>query len=88
MKITQLLPFLVCIATAHAATLTVSSTADDGTAGTLRTTLAAAATGDTVSITATGTITLLTGEIVVTGKNVAICDPPFPLTVSWRPPER
>jgi len=23
-----------------------------------------------------------------TGKAVAICDPPFPLTVSWRPPER
>ncbi len=74
MKITQLLPIFACLATAQAATLNVTTTADTG-AGSLRTQIAAAATGDTVAITAAGTITLTTGAISVTGKNLIISGP-------------
>jgi cysteine-rich repeat protein len=56
---------------AHAATLTVTSLADDGSAGTLRTTITAAAAGDTIVFTPTGTITLTGGELLV-DKNLVI----------------
>ncbi len=46
-----------------AATLSVTSTADDGSAGTLRATLAAAMPGDTVNVGVAGTITLTQGEL-------------------------
>ncbi len=46
-----------------AATLSVTSTADDNSAGTLRATLATAQAGDTVNIGVTGTITLTQGEL-------------------------
>ncbi len=74
MKITHLLPLLTVLAAANAATLNVTTNADSG-AGSLRAQIAAAATGDTVLITATGTITLTTGEILVTGKNLGIDGP-------------
>src|SRR5207249_4549577 len=61
-------------AAARAATLTVSSTADDGTAGTLRSVLAGAADGDTIEFSVAGTITLISGELLV-DKNVAIMGP-------------
>jgi hypothetical protein len=75
MKTALLIPLLMAFAAAalHAATLTVSSTADSG-AGSLRAQIAAAATGDTVSIPA-GTITLTTGEIAITGKSLTISGP-------------
>ena len=57
----------------HAATLTVSNTLDSG-AGSLRSVLAAASDGDTISFFVTGTITLTTGQLVV-GKNVTITGP-------------
>src|SRR6266542_4140668 len=60
---------------ARATTLTVTSTADDGTtAGTLRSVLAAAADGDAIDFSVTGTITLISGELLV-DKNVAIMGP-------------
>jgi hypothetical protein len=74
MKLTHLLPFLVTVAAAHAATLTVTTTTDAG-AGSLRAQIAAAASGDTVAITTTGTITLTTGAISITGKNLIIAGP-------------
>ncbi|MCE9611955.1 MAG: hypothetical protein K8R23_17290 [Chthoniobacter sp.] len=74
MKITCFLPLFLGLAAAHAATLNVTTTADSG-AGSLRAQIAAAAGGDTVAITATGTITLTTGEIAVTGKNLIVAGP-------------
>ena len=74
MKLTHLLPFLVTVAAAHAATLTVTTTTDAGV-GSLRAQIAAAAGGDTVSITTTGTITLTTGAISIAGKNLIIAGP-------------
>ncbi len=74
MKLTQLIPLFVSLAAAHAATLTVTTTADTG-AGSLRAKIAAATTGDTVAITATGTIALTTGEIAITGKNLTVAGP-------------
>ena len=51
---------------ARATTLTVTSTADDGTtAGTLRSVLGGAADGDTIEFSVTGAITLTTGQLVV-----------------------
>src|ERR1051326_2030224 len=58
----------------HAATITVTSTADSGP-GTLREALASAANGDTLDATGvSGTITLTTGELVVS-KSVTILGP-------------
>ena len=74
MKLTHFIPLILSIATAHAATLNVTTTADTG-AGSLRTQIAAAVTGDTVAITATGMIALTTGEIAITGKNLTIAGP-------------
>jgi hypothetical protein len=71
MKLPHFLPLLLIVAAAHAATLPVTNTNDTG-AGSLRGQIAAAVSGDTVSITATGTVTLTTGEIVVTGKNLIL----------------
>ncbi len=50
---------------AQAATLTVSSTADDGSAGTLRSQIAAAKSGDTINFSVTGTIQLAHGRGVL-----------------------
>ncbi len=50
---------------AHATTYVVTSLADSGS-GSLRATVAAAASGDTINITATGTLTLTSGEIAIT----------------------
>jgi hypothetical protein len=74
MKPARLLPLFLIAATAHAATLTVTTTADSG-AGSLRAQIAAAAGGDTVAVSATGVITLTTGEIAVNGKNLFIIGP-------------
>ena len=58
----------------HAATVTVTSTADSG-AGSLRDALASAANGDTIDASSvTGTITLTTGELVVSN-SVTILGP-------------
>src|SRR5688572_5016472 len=54
-----------------AATLNVTSLADNGTAGTLRNQIAAAAASDTIAFTVSGTITLSLGELVV-DKNLTI----------------
>jgi hypothetical protein len=63
-----------------AATITVASTADDGSAGTLRAALASAADGDIINITATGTIYLdpdidSGGGALVVDKSVMIAGP-------------
>jgi predicted outer membrane repeat protein len=63
------------LADINAATLVVTSTADDGSAGTLRAALAGAADGDTIDATElSGTITLMSGELVV-DTSVAILGP-------------
>ncbi len=74
MKLTQILPLFLSLAAAQAATLNVTTTTDSG-AGSLRAQIAAAANGDTVAITATGTIALTTGEIPIVGKNLVISGP-------------
>src|SRR5262245_35208536 len=57
---TALVWTLASIVTVHAATLLVTTTADDESPGTLRAALAAAADGDVIDATGiTGTITLL-----------------------------
>src|SRR5436190_12537889 len=58
---------------ARAATLTVSSTADSG-AGTLRDRVAAAAPGDTINFSVTGTIALTNPAIAIT-KDLTIVGP-------------
>ncbi len=50
--------------TAHAATVTVSNTADSGP-GSLRQAIADAAAGDTITFGVNGTITLTSGELVI-----------------------
>ena len=60
-------------ASIHAATLTVTSSANSG-AGTLRDTLAIAANGDTINFSISGTITLTNGELLVTN-NLTILGP-------------
>lgn len=70
-------------AAAHAATLTVTNTADAG-AGSLRDTITNALAGDTITFASavTGTITLTTGQIVI-NKPLTIVGPgPAQLTVS------
>lgn len=60
--------------TAEAATTrTVTSLADSG-AGTLRDTIAASLSGDTINFSITGTITLTSGELVI-GRNFSILGP-------------
>lgn len=73
MKFAQLLPLLLATV-AQAATLDVTTNADSGV-GSLRAQIATALSGDTVAITATGTIALTTGEIAITGKNLSISGP-------------
>lgn len=62
---------------AAAAVLPVTSCADDGSSGTLRSVVAAAATGDTVDLTALecAAITLTGGEITVAVDDLAIAGP-------------
>lgn len=80
MKTTKIL-FLVTLAcmavaggqNAHARTVVVHSIADDGP-GSLREALVVASNGDTINITAKGTITLTSGELVV-AKSVTIRGP-------------
>ncbi|MGA3126538.1 MAG: right-handed parallel beta-helix repeat-containing protein [Candidatus Korobacteraceae bacterium] len=55
---------------ALAATWTVTSLADDGSAGTLRYVLAETAPGDTVTFSVTGTITLTQGALTVNGVTI------------------
>jgi hypothetical protein len=76
MKPVTLLPLalLLTAVAIHAATLSVSTNADSG-AGSLRDQIALAASGDTVAIATTGTITLTTGEIAIVGKNLGITGP-------------
>ncbi len=73
MKLAQFLPLLFATM-AQAATLNVTTTTDSGV-GSLRAQIAAALSGDSVAITATGTIALTTGEIAITGKNLSISGP-------------
>jgi predicted outer membrane repeat protein len=54
---------LVAALPGRAATLTVTSLADDATPGTLRTAIANAASGDTINFAVTGTITLSQGTL-------------------------
>lgn len=65
---------LLVPAAGHAATQTVTSLADDGSAGTLRSRIAAAAAGDTIAFTPTGTVTLLLGELLL-DKNLILTGP-------------
>jgi hypothetical protein len=62
---------------ALAASLTITSCADDGSDGTLRTVVSEAASGDTLDLTqlTCGTITLLTGQIEVHVDNLTINGP-------------
>jgi hypothetical protein len=57
----------------HAATIMVNSTTDSG-AGSLRDAIAAASSGDSINISATGTITLTTGTLTIS-KDLAISGP-------------
>jgi len=57
-----------------AATLTVTSNADDGSPGTLRSVIAAAAPGDTIDFAVGGTIVLTQGQILL-DKDLAIAGP-------------
>src|SRR5438876_8223193 len=71
--ITLLFAALASVQNLHAATITVTSTADSG-AGSLRAALASASDGDTIDFSVTGTITLTSGELLV-GKSVTISGP-------------
>src|SRR6266699_3875226 len=62
--ITLLFAAMASVQIVHAATITVTSTADSG-AGSLREALASASDGDTIDFSVTGTITLTSGELVV-----------------------
>src|SRR6266566_4857149 len=62
--ITLLFAAMASVQNLHAATITVTSTADSG-AGTLRDALASASDGDTIDFSVTGTITLTSGQLVV-----------------------
>src|ERR1700723_987408 len=57
-----------------AATDTVTSLADDGSAGTLRSVIAAAASGDTINFSVTGTISLTLGQLELS-QNLSISGP-------------
>lgn len=75
MKLTKLIFISILMAAiTHAAILDVTTTADTGV-GSLRAQVAAAASGDTITISATGTIALTTGEILATGKDLTITGP-------------
>ena len=67
----------ICAVPGMAASWTVTSAADDGTPGTLRSVIAAAASGDTITITATGTIALdcTTYGVLDITKNLTISGP-------------
>ncbi len=76
MKLTNFISLTSALmaAAAQANTLTVTTTADTG-AGSLRAQMAAAASGDTINFAVTGTITLTTGEILATAKDLTISGP-------------
>jgi sugar lactone lactonase YvrE len=57
-----------------AATDTVTSLADDGSAGTLRSVIAAASPGDTINFSVCGTITLTSGQLILS-QNLTISGP-------------
>ncbi len=83
---TRLLPLLVapqlavsCLPS-RASTLTVTSNADDGSSGTLRSRIAAAAPGDTIDFAVTGTIVLVQGQILL-DKDLTIQGPDADLLV-------
>ena len=59
---------------AAAATTTVTSVADDGSAGTLRYAIANAASGDTINFSVTGIITLALGTLEIS-KDLTIAGP-------------
>src|SRR6476646_4442975 len=63
----------VCLPCAGATIRTVTSLGDNG-AGTLRDTIAASASGDTINFAVTGTISLTTAELVV-ANNLTITGP-------------
>ncbi len=73
MKTTFILSLLIGTF-AQAATLPVTTTADTGVES-LRAQIAAAVSGDTIAIFATGTIALTTGEIAIVGKNLSLVGP-------------
>jgi hypothetical protein len=71
--ITLLCATIASLQIVHAATITVTSTADSGP-NTLRQALADANDGDTIDFSVTGTITLTSGKLLV-NKNVTISGP-------------
>ena len=74
--------FVLVWATAHAATITVTSTNDSG-AGSLRAALAAVANGDVINATAvTGSITLATGQLLVSNSVTILGPGPANLAVN------
>ena len=79
---TAVLAALLMGTAARAATITVSNTNDSG-AGSLRAALAAATNGDTISATGiVGTITLTTGELLVSNSVTVVGPGPAALAVS------
>lgn len=64
---------VVLVSTAHAATNTVTTLADSG-AGSLRQAIADSIADDTITFAVTGTITLTSGELVITN-SLAIAGP-------------
>lgn len=72
-EIAMLIAMLLTALTASATTRVVSSLGDSGT-GTLRDTIAASAANDTIVFSVSGTITLTSGELVIT-RNLTITGP-------------
>src|SRR5437899_2206735 len=71
----------------NAATIPVTSTADDGSGGTLREALASAADGDTINFSVTGTILLTSGELLVTNSLTITGPGPVGLSVDGNFPD-
>ena len=69
--------FILCVLRASAATITVTSAADDGSAGTLRSAIVAAQSGDTITFdpTLNGQVITLNGSPLSINNSIAIRGP-------------